>query len=321
LSLRFGIVGAGMAGLACAEALRTRDRRPVLLDKGRGAGGRMAARRMATPVGQASFDMGAQYFTARDPGFTRRVDSWIDAGLVAPWGDAGADAYVGVPSMNAPIRQMAEAQAVRWATRVVRIERVRDEWQLCTEAGERIEVDVAIIALPAEQAAQLLVPIATDFAERARSTTTAPCWTAMLTFSEPVAVIGNCFRGSGTLSWAARNNSKPGRSGPESWILQGGPEWSDKYLAADPHWVVATLVEAAASLLGAPLPASCAQSCHRWRYARSGTEGSGALWDPHRRLGVCGDWLFGPRIEAAWRSGNLLAKRIEEDAERGLLVS
>jgi predicted NAD/FAD-dependent oxidoreductase len=44
LSLRFGIVGAGMAGLACAEALRTRDPRPVLLDKGRSAGGRMAAR-------------------------------------------------------------------------------------------------------------------------------------------------------------------------------------------------------------------------------------------------------------------------------------
>ncbi len=321
MRVRIGIVGAGMAGLACAEALSVGGQRPVLLDKGRGPGGRMATRRLATPLGEAGFDMGAQYFTARDPAFRRRVQAWIVAGCVAPWTDAGTDAHVGVPAMNAPIRQMAQAQQVRWATRVVRIEAAPRAWRLCTEAGESIEVDVAIIALPAEQAAQLLFTIGADFAARAQATATAACWTVMLAFRVPVAVDGNCFRGSGTLGWAARNNAKPGRSGPESWIFQGGPEWSGQHLDADPHWVAAELTEAAASLLGVRLPPSCAQSCHRWRYARSGAEGSGALWDPQRRLGVCGDWLIGPRIEAAWQSGTLLAERIGNDADRDLLVS
>ncbi|NQZ46169.1 MAG: FAD-dependent oxidoreductase, partial [Erythrobacter sp.] len=62
------IIGAGMAGLACASQLIAAGRDVRLLDKGRGPGGRMAARR-ANVAGQPSaFDHGAQYFTARDPG-------------------------------------------------------------------------------------------------------------------------------------------------------------------------------------------------------------------------------------------------------------
>lgn len=329
-ALRVGIVGAGMAGLACAEGLGVGAHRLVLLDKGRGAGGRMATRRLTTPAGEASFDMGAQYFTVRDPAFRLRVHAWIAAGLVASWADAGADAYVGVPAMNAPIRQMAELQTVHWATRVVQLERSLGAWRLHTEAGELIEIDVAIIALPAEQAAQLLEPVAADLAARAHAVASAPCWTVMLAFPARVAVARNCVRGNGALGWAARNSAKPGRVGPESWILQSGPEWSARHVDADTRWVTASLIEAAESLLGIPLPARDAQACHRWRYARSGADGSGAIWDPERAIGVCGDWLVGPRVEAAWQSGALLAQRIRfnlsepldpDDADRNLLVS
>jgi predicted NAD/FAD-dependent oxidoreductase len=328
--LRIGIVGAGMAGLACAEGLGAGAHRPLLLDKGRGAGGRMATRRLQTSAGETSIDMGAQYFTVRDPAFRRRVQTWSTAGVVAPWPEAGTDAYVGTPTMSAPIREMAERQTVRWATRVVRLARSRDTWQLHTGGGEFIEVDVAVIALPAEQAAQLLAPVAADLAARARATASAPCWAVMLAFAAPVPVTGNCFRGKGALAWAARNSAKPGRTGPESWILQSAPAWSAQHLDADAAWVTTALIAAAESLLGVTLPGSDAQACHRWRYARSGADGSGALWDPERGVGVCGDWLVGPRVEAAWQSGTLLAQRIRadrnaptgpEDADRSLLVS
>jgi predicted NAD/FAD-dependent oxidoreductase len=319
-----------MAGLACAEGLGVGAERPVLLDKGRGAGGRMATRRLATPDGETSLDMGAQYFTVRDPLFRRRVQAWIATGLVAPWADAGTDAYVGVPTMNAPIRQMAERQTVRWATRVVRLERGSGAWRLHIETGECIEIDVAIIALPAEQAAQLLEHVAADLAARARAVASAPCWTVMLAFAERVPVAGHCFRGSGALGWAARNSAKPGRVGPESWILQSGPAWSTRHVDADAAWVTASLIEAAERLLGVPLPHAYAQACHRWLYARSGADGSSAIWDPERAIGVCGDWLVGPRVEAAWQSGTRLAQHIRceaskptdpDDADRNLLVS
>jgi predicted NAD/FAD-dependent oxidoreductase len=45
--MRIGIVGAGMAGLSCAEGLANHGHDVVLLDKGRGPGGRMSTRRTA----------------------------------------------------------------------------------------------------------------------------------------------------------------------------------------------------------------------------------------------------------------------------------
>lgn len=100
--MRTAIVGVGMAGLACAERLAGRGHVLTLLDKGRGPGGRMSTRRVATEAGEANFDHGAQYFTVRDPGFRTRVDAWVATGCVAPWVAAGAEAFVGVPGMNAP---------------------------------------------------------------------------------------------------------------------------------------------------------------------------------------------------------------------------
>jgi predicted NAD/FAD-dependent oxidoreductase len=309
--MRIGIIGAGMAGLACAEHLSNNGHDVVLFDKGRGPGGRMSTRRIATSLGTAFFDHGAQYFTIRDSAFRRRVDAWTGLGLVAPWPSAGTDAYVGVPAMNAPVRQMAEGQSVRWATLVTSIENAGDGWRLILEQASPIGVDVAIVATPAEQAASLLTPPAPALAARA-AVPSAPCWTLMAAFAEALPTAPDCLRGSeaDTIGWAARNNLKPGRTGPEAWVLQAGPDWSRQYLEADTDWIAATLLAAFSARLGGDLPPPIACLTHRWRYARAGAEGSGALWDANRRLGLCGDWLIGPRVEAAWMSGTRLAERI-----------
>ncbi len=320
--MRIGIVGAGMAGLACAETLSTQGHDVVLLDKGRGPGGRMSTRRIPTPAGEAWFDHGAQYFTVRDPAFRRRVDDWIARGVVAPWQAAGRDAYVGVPGMNAPVRdmakgQMAKGQAVQWATLVTRIENYGHGWRLVLERGEAVEVDIAVVATPAEQASALLASVVPDFAARAGSAPSAPCWTVMLAFAEALPTDLDCLRGGegDTLGWAARNGSKPGRAGPEAWVAQAGPDWSRQHLEADADWVAAALSAALSERLGIALPSPVARAAHRWRYARAAVEGSGILWDVDRRLGACGDWLIGPRVEAAWMSGTMLAERIAASGE------
>ena len=310
--MRIGIVGAGMAGLACAEGLAGHGHEVVLLDKGRGPGGRMSTRRMPTSAGEAHFDHGAQYFTVRDPSFRRRVNAWIVDGVAAQWPSAGSEAYVGVPGMNAPVRQMANGQTVHWTTLVKRIDRIDPGWRLVVEEGKSVDVDMAIVAVPADQASALLASIAPDFASRAIASASESCWTLMLAFSETVAVARNCWRGDHVIAWAARNNSKLGRIGPESWVVQAGPDWSRRHLEADPDWVATTLKEAFTNLLDTELPTCVGTASHRWRYARSGAEGSGALYDRDRCLGICGDWLIGPRVEAAWMSGTMLADRITQ---------
>jgi predicted NAD/FAD-dependent oxidoreductase len=272
----------------------------------------MSTRRIATGAGEVVFDHGAQYFTVRDPGFCARVNRWAVAGCVAPWAAAGDDAYVGVPGMNEPIREMAEPFGVLWNVQVKALLPAGGGWRLITQSTPPIDVDALVVALPAEQAAALAEPVAPELAARGRAVSSAPCWTVMLAFAEALPTAADCIREdkAGAVGWAARNSAKPGRAGPEAWVIQASPQWSRQYFEAEAGWVVSALSAALSARLGVDLPPSIGCSTHRWRYARPGVEGSGALWDADRRIGLCGDWLIAPRIEAAWMSGTMLAERI-----------
>ncbi|MBC2667623.1 NAD(P)/FAD-dependent oxidoreductase [Novosphingobium piscinae] len=305
------IVGAGLAGLACAEVLTGAGHRVALFDKARGPGGRMSTRRVATAMGEASFDHGAQYFTVRDPDFHACVARWAALGLAARWPEAGDEAWVGVPAMNAPVRHMAAAQAVRWSARVDRLTRIAGGWQLIGEGLPDDAFAAVIVALPAEQAAVLLEPWHADLAAEAGATVSAPCWTTMLAFAAPLPTPAATLRDQGAIGWAARNSGKPGRTGPESWVVQASPAWSRAHLEAAADWVTATLTAELGAALGIALPTPVHAGSHRWRYARSGAAGGpGFRHAPAEGLAVCGDWLIGPRVEAAWLSGHRLGTHL-----------
>ncbi len=315
--MRVGIVGAGMAGLSCADALTRQGHDVTLFDKGRGPGGRMSTRRLPTSQGEAHFDHGAQYFTARDPAFHTCVQNWLAEGVVAPWPAAAAGAHVGVPAMNAPVRRLAHGLDVRWSTRVTKAERAERGWQLSVDTGDIHEVEMAVIAVPAEQAAALLAPVAPDLAAQAGAAVSEPCWTAMAAFAEPVAVERDCWTGDDVMGWAARNSAKPGRAGPESWVVQASPQWSRHHLEDEPDEVAAALTTALATRLDVVLPPRIGTAGHLWRFARCATGGPGPILDPERHLGLCGDWLIGPRVESAWLSGAQLAEGIAASIDLG----
>ncbi len=266
----------------------------------------MSARRLATEQGDASFDHGAQYFTARDAGFRRQVSSWQQAGCAAPWPAAGSEAWVGVPAMNAPVKALAAGLDVHWNAPVSGLRRLDGVWTL-DGVNHEPDFDAAVVAIPAEQAAILLAPVVPEMGARAEATRSAPCWTAMAAFAEPVRCAADVLRGGPVLNWAARNSAKPGRCGPESWVMHAAPDWSREKLERSPPEIVPLLLQALASQTGVALPPVLVSAAHRWRYAMSGASGEGCLWSVGTALGVCGDWLVGPRVESAWLSGIRLA--------------
>ena len=78
-SRHIAIVGAGMAGIACARTLVQAGHRVTVFDKSQGLGGRMSTRNSAF----GTFDHGAQYFTVRDARFELALQT--TAGLCRPW--------------------------------------------------------------------------------------------------------------------------------------------------------------------------------------------------------------------------------------------
>ncbi|MDO8901364.1 MAG: NAD(P)-binding protein [Phenylobacterium sp.] len=308
--MKIAIIGAGMAGLSCAEALSDAGHAVQVLDKGRGPGGRMSTRRIETPQGQVSFDHGAQFFTVRDPAFATRAAAWQAAGVAAPWPAAGPEALVGVPGMNAPIRAMAEGLDVTWQARVDEIAQGGEAWRLSGEGFAPFSAQAVVVATPSEQAAVLLATVAPDMAARAGGVVSDPCWTMMAAFAGPLSLTADVLLQDGPLAWAARNSAKPGRTGPEAWVVQASPDWSRTHLEAGADQVAQALLAALAEATGRPLPAVLSLQAHRWRYARTTAKAGAPLWSAETRIGACGDWLAGARVEAAWRSGRDLAAAI-----------
>ena len=141
-----------------------------------------------------------------------------------------------------------------------------------------------------------------------------PCWAVMAVLDHELELT---FEGAfvndaaSPLSWVAKNSSKPGRTGPESWVLHASPEWSAVHLERDADAVVRPLVAAffaAAAITPRPLRFARA---HRWRYsiARQPLD-VGCLWDPELMIGACGDWCQGSRVEGAFLSGMAVAGRM-----------
>ncbi len=305
--MKIAVIGAGMAGLACAEALAAGGSDVTLFDKGRRAGGRMSTRIVETAAGPAGFDHGAQYFSVRDPGFSARVERWAAAGVAARWPAAGIDAWVGTPGMSAPIADMASRLDVRWSSRVAKLAQHDGLWQL---SGERVEdggFAAVLLAVPAEQVAALAGDFDSDMASLAESHPSQPCWTLMASFDDRLPIADDVIEKRGPIAWAARNSAKPERVGPEAWVIQAGAGWSREHLEEDRAVVADALLAAFAQEAGVALPPPLSADAHRWRYAKSGSAGTPYRWNAERKLGLCGDWLLGPRVECAWQSGTALA--------------
>ena len=316
--MNIAIIGAGLSGLACADRLQMQGHRVQLFDKARGAGGRMSTRRISTEWGEVSFDHGAQYFTVRDANFKTVVDQWQSSGAAAPWPVVGPDAWVGTPSMSAPIKWMATRHDVTWSIRVEAIQRQDNGWVLRGEGAPHTCFDAVVIAVPAEQAAALLTPIQNDFATLAKATVSSPCWTLMLSFASPLQTRTITLCDDAIISWAACNSDKPARTGPQSWVIQASAAWSEKHLEDSPDAVQAMLMQRFAECLAVELPVPLIAATHRWRYALSGNAGCSALYSPGSQLGVCGDWFLGPRVECAWLSGQALGMMIGTSASKHL---
>ena len=336
---KVAIIGAGIAGLACARVLTHAGYDVQVFDKGRGPGGRMSTRRAATSLGEASFDHGAQYFTARDGAFVETVDRLKQMGAVAPWtGDlvkidrdgkssplANEPLYVGTPGMNSVVRALGEGIKISWATRVETITRAADQWHLISDTGLDLgQFDDIISAVPAEQVGPLIGHIAPDFAAASATISSLPCWAGMFAFDRALCIPFDAMRleDHPIVDFIAMNHSKPARNGPPAYVVQARPDWSARHLEETPE-IIADHLRDALIAFSDDRPNLISATAHRWRYARVEVSRGpchlkdGFLWNGDLNLGACGDWLSGPRVESAWLSGHHLGLAMSQKCETG----
>lgn len=301
------IIGAGMTALACARRLADAGLGPVLLDKGRGIGGRVATRR----AGDLQFDHGAQYVNAHGAGFTDALRAIGDTGALSGWQDAtGRTHSVGVPGMSAIPKTLGAGLDIRQNTQVTRLVQDDDGWALHLDSGVLRAAHV-VVTVPAPQVVGLLGadhPLVLACAP----VRLAPCLTLMAAVAAPAPFITRQ-DADDALSWIAQDNSKPGRpqGAAALWVAQAGEAFSQAHLEDDPAVITAHMLPLLCDRLGVPADRVTYASAHRWRYARvTQALGQPFVRSPDATLYLGGDWCIGPRVEAAWTSGTAIADDI-----------
>ncbi len=342
------VVGAGMAGIACARTLVQAGFRVTVFEQGDVVGGRMATEDSAF----GSFDSGAQYFTVRDPRFARALETV--PGVCRPWSANAVrvlDPHGRVAEASLPKREahwvpapgmaslprawaqpLASSNSLVLGTRVNRIEADAMQgklWQLRTEGPDgaqqvRSGFDTVLLALPNTEAHALLLAsgLGSKLIDRIAKAVVAPCWTLMLAYPQGVqpglAHLGPQWNAALSthhrIAWLARESSKPQRASIERWTVQASAEWSAEHLEDDEARVTAKLLRAFAEITGIRTEPSHAVA-RRWRNAKTSTPlGKSFLWEARDRIGVCGDWCLGHRVEDAFVSGLELALAVARPA-------
>ena len=327
------IIGAGISGLSCATRLKALGYQVKIYEKSRGVSGRMSTRSTA----DWNADHGAQYFTARDPLFINELKQWIKDDVAAiweprlqvfkagQWQDSASkeNRYVGNPAMNTPGQYLAKNLVVKLNQTIHHIAYDQGKWLLHSQEHGAIQeqFDWLVLALPAPQALVITQSIDRPIEEVVKRANMQACWTVMATLTEKTNMpFDAAFINSEIISWLSRNNSKPNRAGMETWTIHANPLWSQVWVERDKDEAAKEILDCAKRL---GLNCDAAKiSIHRWRYASGHAAPiSGFRLCEDLKLGYCGDWLNGGRVEGAWLSGHHLASQIQKTQHQTNLSS
>ncbi|MBM7493719.1 putative NAD/FAD-dependent oxidoreductase [Micromonospora luteifusca] len=305
------VVGAGIAGVACAVELTLAGVPVQVRERGHVCGGRMASKRFE---GRPA-DIGAAYFTATDPDFVAVVERWRAAGLVREWTDtfqaydqSGQHDVPGPMRFAAPrgLRSLVENLADAVPVTV-------DRLVLSVERGPTVDGEscaAVALAMPGPQAALLLDPALTDATQVVQAQHWSPSLAAVLRF--PTRRWPD-FRGAfvndhPVLNLVCDDGDRRGDGAPVL-VAHTAPEFAARHLA-QPSAAGPAVEQAVRDLLGLPEQAVDVH-VHRWTYAKPTGNSAGASHHLDADgIGLAGDAFGKPRVQSAWRSGRDLGRAI-----------
>jgi renalase len=317
------IVGAGLSGLIAGRHLHDGGVDLVILDKGRGVGGRCATRR----IDERRFDHGAQFFTVRSPIFAELVSNWLDVGLVREWslgfpvqGESatrdGYSRYCAVAGMNTIPKYLAADLPVKTGTTVAEVVRSDGMWLVRTACKNVIRADSLILTAPLPQSLGLLPTEAraqvVEKCPALRDVHYEPCFSLMLSLDGPSAIPepGALHVNGPEIAWIADNTRKFRFAGNAALTIHTTRGFAEKYIDAPVDEIAERLIAAAKGYLGSDV---IGWQVHRWRYSkplRFADVPFVSAGNPMNLL-LCGDYMQPPsRMEGAILSGVSAAQEI-----------
>lgn len=328
------VIGAGMAGLSCAQRLRQAGYSVAVVEKSRGAGGRVATRR----VQGTRADHGARYLEPQGDAVQGLIEVLVDRHILKLWtytvcefrqGKLSAvpsSCYVAPAGMNAIGKYLAQDLEIWFGRRVQAISTTDNQmWHLSLEVTDsNLEIPqeliakAVVVAIPAPQALMFLnyeIGLKSDFIDKLRSVDYDPCITVMAGYSATKQQdLSNLnpqwksvsFPDNSDLAWVGLDSSKRLESQQPVFVVHSSANFAERHLeSVDLPTVGQELLDRTSEYLIPWLKQPQWLQVHRWRYAfcRNPLPVSCLAAEGTLPLVCAGDLCGEGQIDGALRSG------------------
>lgn len=342
------VIGAGVAGLVCAQQLAQAGYSVVVIEKSRGLGGRVATRRLHGTCA----DHGLRYLEPKGQ-LQQLVQVLCNRNLLQVWTDTYEQQgqqqpqpasqflrYVAPSGMSAIALVLATGLEIRLNQRVKELAlAINESWRLTIESTntdldvetlQELIVKAVVIAIPAPQALMLLEPLADGlsavFLQHLRSVKFNACFSviagypAQLHQTPPWKDV--IFIDNPVLDWIGLDSSKRIERAPV-FVLQSSADFAHRCLDAEELQPIGRyLLTRAAQICLLPWLATPEwMQVHRWRYAFPSHPWRETYLSAGTSLPLicCGDWCGGKQIESALHSGLAAAQQLNSQLQQRTL--
>ncbi len=321
------VIGGGITGLTTARQLFDSGFQVLVIDKGKGLGGRIASKKLSIrKAGEGTFDYGAQFFTVTNDIFRPKAHEWLAKGVVKFWAESfenknpklavsNEPKYCGVTSMRDLSKALGTGLSIRTDTRVLSIERKNDRWNVFTDDHKEFFANYLVIATPLPEAMLIIknsmLSIGNDLHHELSTIPYSQCISVMLGFMGETNVPepGGIYLAGDPVAWIT-DHKKKGIS----------PNANTVTIHASHHYSQANWEQPYDKLCNDLLVSSREYlpqdyiywRIHKWRFSqpRRKFEKEFLQIPEHPFLYLAGDAFGGPTIEGAYVSGFLCGQDI-----------
>ncbi|MBD3335048.1 MAG: NAD(P)-binding protein [Candidatus Eisenbacteria bacterium] len=303
-----------MAGLTAAVELHRAGHAVLVVDKGRGVGGRLASRR----IGEATCDHGAQFITGKEPRFAAALAEWAEAGVVEEWyrnRDDENPRWRGKPAMTAIAKHLGRDLNLVVGERLEALRGDADGWIGSGGGRDVVCAGAALLTPPVPQSLALLdaggVSLPGDARAKLAAIEYEPCLAVMAVLDGPsgIPAPGGMAPAEGPMAWIADNQAK-GVSRRPAVTIHATAAFSREHWDRDRKETGGMLLQAAAAWLSSR-PTEF--QVHGWLYStpRRVAESRCLVLNQRPPLLMAGDAFGGPGIEGAALSGWAAAETLQ----------
>ena len=317
----FCVLGSGIAGSTIANLLSKKYSVHVF-DKARGPGGRASNKRFKNNL---SFDHGVQYISPKSKLFIKYIQKLYKNRILKNWDGNHLDftfekkpfskKYIGKKANNDLVKYNLKNIKQLFASPIKKIDFKKYFWEITLKDKSKHQFKSLIMTCPFPQ----LKKLAKQYLDRnilKLKVQMQPNITVMLALkNQKTLPISSIKFNDDILAWAANENSKKRfKSNINLWTLQATLKWSKKTINKykNDKSIMSELITRFIKLTGFEKNKIIFKRIHGWKYSYNYKKTPYlSIWNKKINLGVCGDWLNGPKVENAWLSANDLAKKIK----------